>query len=442
MHFAKKNRVNVGRYIKLGKTIAEKILAKAARKPEVSPGEYIQARNTSRCLFMGTDMEPRMPKAFKKLGWDEIWDPEKLILAPEHSGSYTRVGSEFTNRESHRITSEWAREMGVPEENILELGRIGIGHHMSVEDAWALPGSFYPCGDNHTITVGGIGAFGFAPSASSSFFMRFGWIWLRVPGSVKFIIKGKLKDGIMGRDVFEYILKEFGPTVALNKVAEYTGPVIDAMSIDGRCSMCCLSVFIGAKTGIVNPDKKVIDWYKARTKEPFEPLTSDPDATYVATYEINGSKIEPMVVVPPHRHTVKNIAEVEGTPITNAFIGSCASGRDEDMEAAARILKGRKVHPRVLFNITPGSTAAMLRVDKEGVIQTLLEAGAFVCAPGCSMCPGFYTPLAKNEVCITSSTQNNPGRMGDESAQVYLASPATVAASAIEGKITDPRKYL
>ena len=153
-------------------------------------------------------------------------------------------------------------------------------------------------------------------------------------------------------------------------------------------------------------------------------------------------KIEPQVVVPPDRHTVKNIQEVEGTKITNAFLGSCASGRDEDLGMAARILKGRKVHPRVLFNVTPGSTDAMSRVDKEGVISTLLDAGCFVCAPGCGMCPGFYTPLAKNEVCITSSTTNLPGRMGDESAQVYLGSPATVAASAIEGKITDPRKYL
>ncbi len=426
----------------MGKTIAEKILAKAAGKPEVSPGEYIQARNTSRYVFMTSDLGTGHIEAFKRLGWDKIWDPEKVLVAPEHAGGWWRPIDKISQRESHRRNSEWARKMGVPEENVLELGRIGIGHHMSVEDAWALPGSFYLCGDNHTITVGGVGAFGFAPSASANFIMRFGWIWLRVPGSVKFVIKGKLKDGIMGRDVFEYILKEFGPTVALNKVAEYTGPVMDAMSIDGRCSMCCLSVFIGAKTGIVNPDKKVIDWYKARTKEPFEPLTSDPDAKYAATYEIDGSKIEPMVVIPPHRKTVKHVSEVEGTPITNAFIGSCASGRDEDMEVAARILKGRKVHPKVLFNITPGSNAAMQRVTAEGVMETLLKAGVYVCGPGCGMCPGFYTPLAENEVCIGSSTTNVPGRMGAESAQVYLGSPATVAASAIEGKITDPRKYL
>jgi 3-isopropylmalate/(R)-2-methylmalate dehydratase large subunit len=223
---------------------------------------------------------------------------------------------------------------------------------------------------------------------------------------------------------------------------EFTGPVMDEMSMDGRLSMCCVSVFAGAKLGIVNPDQKIIDWFKARTKVNFKPQVSDPDAIYAKTYKYDGSVIEPQVVVPPLRHTVKGVSAVEGTKITTAFIGSCASGRDEDLRMAARILKGRKVHRGVMFNITPGSSDAMQRIDKEGIIATLLEAGCFVCAPGCGMCPGFYTPLAKNEVCIASTTTNYPGRMGDESAQVYLGSPATVAASAIEGKIVDPRKYL
>ncbi len=340
------------------------------------------------------------------------------------------------------INSEWARQHGVPEKNILDLGRIGNKHHLAIEKAVALPGSFYFSTDAHSMTVGGVGCFGNCVSVENSAFLRYGWTWFRVPESIKFNITGKLQDGVMGRDVYEYILSQIGPAGAIYQVMEYTGPVIDSMSIAGRCSMCCLSVFTGAKLGIVNPDQKVLDWFKTRTDVPFEPQVSDSDARYVKTYEYDGSKIEPQVVVPPHRHTVKNIAEVEGMKITNAFIGSCASGLDEDMKIAARILKGRKVHPRVLFNVTPGSSQAMLRATKEGIIETLLEAEAFVCAPGCGMCPGFYTPLAKNEVCIASSTLNVPGRMGDESAQVYLASPATVAASAIEGRITDPRKYL
>lgn len=426
------------------KTIVEKILAKAAGKREVSPGEYVQVTATD-YVMVGTDMAASLPARFKSHGWNKLFDPEKTVFAPEHCGSYTRlsVDPSGTNREFHRINSEFARQMGVPEKNILELGRIGNCHHLAVEKAFALPGSVYlSVPDGHTITLGGIGCFASCLSAGAAAFLRSGWTWFRVPESIKFNITGKLQDGVMGRDVYEYILSRIGPNGAVYQVMEYTGPVIDEMSMDGRLSMCCLSMFTGAKLGIVNPDKKVIDWFKARTNVPFEPQVSDPDAKYVRTYDYDGSKIEPQVVVPPYRHTVKPVSEVEGTRITSAFLGSCASGRDEDLRMAARILKGRKVHPGVMFNITPGSSDTMLRVDREGVITTLLESEAFVCAPGCGMCPGFYTPLSKNEVCIASSTTNYPGRMGHESAQVYLASPATVAASAIEGKITDPRKYL
>ena len=425
----------------MGKTIIEKIMAKAIGEAEVSPGQYIQFRGSKidhPFVIAGTDMGPRL------VGRGAPFDINKIIFAPDHCGSYTRVGSATTNRENQRANIEWARGMGVPEEHILELGRCGNIHHIAVEKAVALPGSVYfsAMTDGHAITVGGVGCYGSTMSAADKAFLRSGWTWFRVPESVKINVTGKLQDGVMGRDVYEYILGQIGPAGAIYKVIEFTGPVMDDMSMDGRLSMCCLAMFTGAKTGIVNPNQQIIDFFKARTKVKFEPQYSDKDAKYIKTYEFDGSKIEPQVVVPPHRHTVQTIKDVEGIPITNAFIGSCASGRDEDMRIAARILKGRKIHPKVLFNVTPGSSDAMTRVDKEGVISTLLEAGCFVCAPGCGMCPGFYTPLAKNEVCIASSTTNFTGRMGDESALVYLGSPATVAASAIEGKITDPRKYL
>jgi 3-isopropylmalate/(R)-2-methylmalate dehydratase large subunit len=426
----------------LGKTIVEKIMAKAAGKQEVFPGEYLKFGIKDTFIQVGSDVGPRTIEAFAKLGWDRLWDPTKVIIAPEHCGSYSRARDKVTNRESHRLNSEWARKMGVPEENILELGRIGNCHHIAIEKAWALPGGVYLHTDTHCPTVGGVGCFGVNLSAAETSFLRTGWMWFRVPKSIKFNLTGKLQDGIMGRDVFEYILSQIGPDGAIYKVMEFTGPVMDEMSMDGRLSMCCLSVFTGAKLGIVNPDQKIINWFKAKTDVPFEPQVSDTDAIYDKTYEYDCSKIEPQVVIPPYRHIVKNVGAVEGTEITSAFIGSCASGRDEDLRIAARILKGRKVNSRVMFNVTPGSSDAMARVDKEGVISTLLDAGCFICAPSCGMCPGFYTPLAKDEVCIASTTTNYPGRMGDESAQVYLGSAATVAASAIEGKITDPRKYL
>ena len=196
----------------MGKTIVEKILAKAAELPEVSPGEYVKVGNTVKFVLMGTDSTPKVGPAFNRLGWDKLWDPTKVMIAPDHCGAYTRVGSITTNREAHRLNSEWARSMGVPEENIMDLGRVGNCHHLAVEKGWALPGSVYLSGpDGHTITVGGVGCFGSCLSASANFFMRFGWTWFRVPESIKFNITGKLKDGIMGRDVYEYILGLIGP---------------------------------------------------------------------------------------------------------------------------------------------------------------------------------------------------------------------------------------
>jgi len=426
----------------MAKTIVEKIMAKAAGRPEVSPGDYLKFGIDDTFILIGSDCGPRTPDDFKEFGWNKLWDPKKVMIVPDHCGSWTRPQDKITNRESHRLTSEWARNMGVPDENILDLGRVGTCHHLPIERGWALPGAVYLNTDTHCPTAGGVGCLGINIAAAETPFLRLGWMWFRVPKSIKFNITGKLQDGVMGRDVFEYILSQIGPDGAVYQAMEFTGSVMEDMSIDGRLSMCCLTVFTGAKTGIVNPDQKVFDWFKNRAQVKYETQISDLDAVYAKTYEINGSDIEPQVVIPPYRRTVKPISQVEGTKITTAFIGSCASGRDEDLIIAAKILKGKKVHPHVMFNITPGSSDVMLRVDREGAITTLLEAGCFVCAPGCGMCPGFYTPLAKNEVCIASSTTNVPGRMGDESAQVYLGSPATVAASAIEGKIVDPRKYL
>jgi 3-isopropylmalate/(R)-2-methylmalate dehydratase large subunit len=223
---------------------------------------------------------------------------------------------------------------------------------------------------------------------------------------------------------------------------ELTGPVIDDMSIDGRLSITTSVLFAGATTGIINPDQKTIDHVKARTNVPFTPLRSDPDATYAKTYNFEVSDLGPQVVVPPYRDGAKPVSDTEGTKIDFGFIGSCASGRMEDLRIAAKILKDQKIHPAVTLNITPGSVAIYRQAIKEGILLTLSEANALIVAPSCGMCWGVNTPLAAGKTCITSSTTNYPGRMGSIDTKVYLANPATVAASAIEGQITDPREYL
>jgi len=362
----------------LGKTIVEKILAKASGKKEVSPGEYVEVHINTVVQVSSDGGGTPMPDTFKKFGWDKLWDPAKVMIVPDHCGSYTPIeyGATNNNRENHRRHIEWAKKMGIPGKNIMDLGRVGNCHHLSVEEGWALPGSVYLHADTHSMTVGGVGCFGPCETAAMAALLRTGTTWFRVTESIKFNITGKLQDGVMGRDVYEYILGQIGPAGAIYQAMEFTGPVMDDMNMDGRLSMCCLAIFTGAKLGIVNPDKKILDWFKARTSVTFEPQVSDSDAKYVKTYEYDGAKIEPQVVVPPLRHTVKNISAVEGVKVTNAFIGSCASGRDEDMRIAARILKGKKVHPGVMFNITPGSSAAMTRAAREGVIATFSKQAA------------------------------------------------------------------
>ena len=280
----------------MGKTIIEKILAKAVGKSEVTPGEYVQfkaARIDHPFVIAGTDMAPRL------VGQSKPFDAKKVVFAPDHCGSYTRVGSPTTNRESHRVNSEWARQMGVPEEHILELGRIGNCHHLAVEKAWHCPeaSTFGHVGrPRHNRWRRGL--FWELLSASATAFLRSGWTWFRVPESIKFNITGKLQDGVMGRDVYEYILGQIGPAGAIYQVMEFTGPVMDEMSMDGRLSMCCLAMFTGAKLGIVNPDQKIIDWFKARTRCALRAPGSDPDAKYVKTYDTMVRRLSPRWLFP------------------------------------------------------------------------------------------------------------------------------------------------
>ena len=251
-----------------------------------------------------------------------------------------------------------------------------------------------------------------------------------------------MQNGVTARDIYEYILGQIGGAGAPGQVMEFTGPVVDAMSMDDRFTMCCGALFTGAWTAIVNPDKKTMEYVRARTEEPFEPLTSDPDASFAKVYNFDVSKIEPQVVPPPKRDTAKPVSQFQGTKITKGFIGSCFNSRIDDMRIAAKILKGKKIHPEVVLNITPGTVEIYKQCLREGLLEIFLDAEVTVPPPACGMCTGRNTPLASGDVCVSTSTCNYAGRMGSQEADIYLGSPATVAASCIEGRITDPRNYL
>jgi 3-isopropylmalate/(R)-2-methylmalate dehydratase large subunit len=422
----------------MGKTITEKILAKAAGRKEVSPGDYIEVG--SRCPTpMGNFGGLRGGLEFCVEWKVGVFNPELIRIVDGHLGA-TASHNAARSRMNAR---KWAKAVGIPDENIYTLGRSGIENMFSAERAWALPGEVYLQAVNgHSSGSGALGAFATTLSYGRGEYFMTGKTWMRVPRSIKIVVTGEMPPGTCARDLFEFFLSQIGPTGAGGAALEWTGPVIDALSMGERLSLCSFAIFTGAWTAIINPDEKTLAYVRGRTRETFEPQVSDPDAQYAKIFELDVGKLEPQVVPPPKRHLVKPVKELEGTPINRGFIGSDASSWIEHLRMAARILKGRKIHPGVVLNITPGTTKILRQALEEGLISAFVDAECVVPTPNEGMEWGANTPLSADEVCIASGQTNYPGRMGSEEAPIYLANPMTVAASCLEGKITDPRKYL
>lgn len=421
----------------MGRTITEKILDKDVGRI-VKVGEFV--RVTSKYIVI----EGLNEKQLMKFGIKKAFDPNRVKIV---WGSHCGTAEDF---ESRYETLKFAEKLGIPRENIIDIGSGGITHQVSIEHIWPLPGTVYMCGtDGHTPMNGALGCLS-EPLAHGAYenevFLMTGKAWMHVPPSIKFSLSGELQEGVMTRDIFEWILSKIGPSGAQSTVMEWAGPAVENMSMDGRIALCCNSVFTGSFTSIINPDKITTEYSKSRTRDNFELLTSDLDSSYEKTFDFDLSAVGPQVVVPPKRYVVKPVKEVQGKKIDRGLIGACANGRLEDMRIAAKILKGSRVHSDVSLTIAPASTEVLSRSLQEGLIKVFVDAGAVVPSPCCGMCiasmRGTTTPLAADEVCISTSTANYPGRMGSVNAQIYLASPATVAASCLEGKITDPRQYL
>ena len=379
----------------MAKNITEKILARAAGRAEVSPGDYIEV--SSRCPLTMSYSLGRGMDEIERLGV-KVFNPKLVNVVDGHNGSTASHKAAETRKEVRR----WAKAQGIPDENIYELGRQGIEHVVAAEHAWALPGEcFFQKVNGHTTTLGALGAFAITLSYGSSAYLITGKTWLKVPESVKIIVKGQIPKGVYERDIFEYVLGRMGPSGAVGAVMEWSGPAIDEMAMDGRFTLCSLALFTGAWTAIVNPDEKVLDYVKARTKEPFEPLVSDADARYAQVFEFDVSDLVPQVVPPPERYHVKPVTEVAGRGVNRGFIGSCADSRISDIRIAAEILKGRKLPPDVILNVTHGSVEVYKQSAREGLVEILwtpaascrLPPAACVSAPirrwsqGMSACP-------------------------------------------------------
>ncbi len=417
-------------------TLVEKILAKKAGKKVVKPDEIVEV---SVDLAMIHDaLGAHTIAKFRELGVKEVWDPAKIVVVLDH---YVPNKDIDTAKKCLNI-KKFVVEQGI--DNYYEVGKGGIAHQVLVEKAHVMPGTILVGTDSHTTTSGVVGAFttGIGVDEMAVVF-KTGRLWERVPGTIRINVEGKLVPPIMSKDLMLLILKRLGVSGALFKSLQYTGTAIDQMSVAGRMVLTNMAIESGATNGIIEADQRLVDFFGGRTNQSLELVQGDPDAEYSATLEFNADDIrEPMVAVPPKPSNAVGVTEVEGTRIDQAFIGSCTNGRLEDLRIAAAIFKGRKVDRLTKVIVIPASQEILKAALEEGLISIFVEAGAVVGPPTCGPCMEAHMGiLGPGEVCISTANRNFQGRVGDVTAQVYLASPATVAASALKGKISDPREF-
>ncbi|ATW25861.1 3-isopropylmalate dehydratase large subunit [Candidatus Formimonas warabiya] len=416
----------------MGKTIAEKILARTAGLPELKPGDMIMAY-VDRTMIVDYKVQEHY-NTFKELGITKVFDPEKVVTVLEH---HVPPATQF-HADAHVIARKFAKEYSV---KFGEIGRHGICHTYFIENGYARPGELVVGEDSHTCTYGAfnVAARGLGPD-EMSYVLATGKTWFKVPETIRFVLNGKLPSMSYAKDMILHIAGKYGTDVALYKSVEFVGEAAHALPLSGRMTIANMGIEIGAKFAIFEADEKTLEYVKARTDEAFVPVTSDEDADFSAIYTIDVSKIGPQIACPFSVSNVKPVEEVEGQVIQQFFIGSCTNGGLDDLRVAAKILKGQKVFPESRLIVIPTSMKIYEQALSEGLLNIFIKAGAMVEGPTCGLCAGDRGILGKGETGLYSNNRNFKGRQGKE-AEVYLASPATVAASAIHGKITDPRKY-
>lgn len=418
----------------MGHTITEKILARVAGRAEVRAGDELLARPD---FVIAYDFPGYTDVIFRQMredfSIDRVADPKRFALFIDHMVPVATPKEE----ELHIQTRSWGRAQGVP---VYE--RKGIGHQVAAELGYATPGGFAVHFDGHISQLGALGtlAIGIRRNLLEAFVNE--TISIRVPPTVRVNISGTLQPGVMARDVFHHLVRVMGPSSCAFKVLELGGPVIDAMSIEGRQTICGQAMFLGATTAIVNPDAKALDYARGRSRIDLVPVCSDADADYERVVEVDVSALEPIVVIPPSPANTRDLKDHLGIEVHAGYLGSCASGRMEDLRIAAQVLRGRQVAPGVSLHVVPTSQALMSQAASEGLIQVFSDAGAFVSSPSCDYCFGRIATMTAGQRAVSTGTLNVPGRMGSPDSQIYICNAAVVAASAVQGCIADPRPYL
>jgi 3-isopropylmalate/(R)-2-methylmalate dehydratase large subunit len=422
----------------LGMTITEKILARASDKSSVVPGEVVFARIDK--VMMHDVSGPGVIKVFsewekkgKKL--EHIWDPDKVWVTEDHFVP----AADKVSADNIVALSNWTMKFGVKRHFKYGLGQYGICHTLSHEEALVLPGEVYVGGDSHTNTTGAIGAFAAGLGHTDiAYILMHGKIWFRVPDTIMFNLIGKKPDYIMAKDIILKIIGDIGTDGANYKSMQFSGDTIKQLEMDDRLTLTNMTTEAGAKNGIIEPDAITDEYLRKRTSAEYSHVLGDIDAEFSESHTYEIDKLEPLVAKPFSPGNVAAARELQGTEIDKAYIGSCTGAKLHDLRSAAKLLKGKKVKART--EVLPAAQSIYMQAIREGLISIFLDAGAVVGPPTCGACCGAHMGvLGKDEICASTTNRNFPGRMGDIESKTYLASPIVVAASAVTGKITDPR---
>lgn len=420
----------------MGMTVSQKILAAHAGKEFVAPGELVNCRLD---VVLGNDITAPVAIAeFQKLGLEKVFDRERVVLVPDH---FT-PNKDIKSAEQAKVLRDFARSMQIS--NYFEIGQMGIEHCLLPERGLVLPGDLIIGADSHTCTYGALGAFATGVgSTDMAAGMATGEAWFKIPESIKFIFFGQLPPWVSGKDLILRAIGDIGVDGARYMSMEFTGETIRNLSMDNRFTMCNMAIEAGGKNGIIAADDITLEYVRHRARRDYTVYQSDADAEYFEVREYDVSQMEPLVAFPHLPENVRPVSESTAVTLDQVIIGSCTNGRLEDLEIAASLLKGRKVHPEIRVIIIPGTQKIYLEALRRGFIETFIEAGAIVSTPTCGPCLGGHMGiLARGEKALATTNRNFVGRMGHPESEVYLSSPAVAAASAIKGRITPPEEII
>ncbi len=419
-------------------TAVEKVLARKSGKASVRPGDVVFPNPDYVMIHDGVVMGAK--RELDSLGINRLAAPDKVMMVSDHDVIYGSARAAERGAFNRHAAQQW----GV--NNFYDVGRGGHGHIFPMESGLLLPGMFYFDNDRHATNAGAIGAFGFRIGSEISRVLATGTNWVQVPKSVKLTLKGRLKPGVYARDIGFHlamlIKKKIFDADIDYKVLEYAGD-LDQFSLAARAALCSSPTEIQAYGVFLPPSEAILDHARAHAQRAFTPVYADADAHYEAEFTLDISRLEPQIALPGGVQNAVNIAEAAGTPVDHAFIGSCGSGMWDDLVQVATVLRGRRIANTVRLFIAPGTEESTKRLSREGLMQVFIEAGAIMLPAGCGPCnDAVIGPVHNGETSISTATNNPSGRFGARDAKLYLGSPATVAASAVTGKITDPREFM